>query len=151
MESIATRMLFFWPPEYGWEALNDLNIDRMDHGNACIQDEALVAHLVESGMTLTMCPLSNQRLCVTPDLKDNPLAKLLRAGVRVTVNSDDPSYFGGYVNDNYLAIAEALELSAPEIVMLARNSFLGSFLPDTDKEMYLDEIDDVNEQLVRQG
>ena len=139
------------PPEYVWEALNDLNIDRMDHGNACIQDEALVAHLVESGMTLTMCPLSNQRLCVTPDLKDNPLAKLLRAGVRVTVNSDDPSYFGGYVNDNYLAIAEALELSAPEIVMLARNSFLGSFLPDTDKEMYLDEIDDVNEQLVRQG
>ncbi|MAK60433.1 MAG: adenosine deaminase [Ponticaulis sp.] len=139
------------PPEYVWEALNDLKIDRMDHGNASVRDETLVDHLVETGMTLTMCPLSNQRLCVTPDLRDNPLAKLLRAGVRVTVNSDDPSYFGGYVNDNYLAIAEALELTAPEIVMLARNSFIGSFLPDTDKEMYLDEIDVVDAELLGKG
>lgn len=139
------------PPDYVWEALNDLKIHRIDHGNAAAKDQKLLEHLIETGMTLTMCPLSNQRLCVTPDLKDNPLAKLLRAGVRVTVNSDDPSYFGGYVNDNYLAIAEALEMTPQEIVMLARNSFLGSFLSDTNKEMYLDEIDDVSEQLVRQS
>lgn len=131
------------PPDYVWEALNDLKIDRIDHGNASARDEALVEHLVETGMTLTMCPLSNQRLCVTPDLKDNPLAKLLRSGVRVTVNSDDPSYFGGYVNENYEAIADALDLTAPEIVMLARNSFIGSFLPDSEKEKFLDEISTV--------
>ncbi|MAP93655.1 MAG: adenosine deaminase [Ponticaulis sp.] len=136
------------PPDYVWEALNDLRIDRIDHGNAAAKDEKLLEHLIESGMTLTMCPLSNQRLCVTPDLKDNPLAKLLRAGVRVTVNSDDPSYFGGYVNDNYLAIADALDMTAPEMVQLARNSFIGSFLPDAEKEKYLDEIDAVDSELL---
>ena len=88
-----------------------------------------------------MCPLSNQRLCVTPDLKDNPLADLLRAGVSVTVNSDDPSYFGGYVNDNYIAIAEALNLSSDEIITLAKNSFNGAFLSDAAKGKHLAEIE----------
>ena len=134
------------PPEYVWEALNLLKIDRIDHGNAAARDDELIDHLIETGMTLTMCPLSNQRLCVTPDLTENPLAHLLRSGVRVTVNSDDPSYFGGYVNDNYVAIADALDLSMPEIVMLARNSFIGSFLSDVDKEAALDQIDAVYEQ-----
>ncbi len=90
-----------------------------------------------------MCPLSNQRLCVTPDLKDNPLADLLRAGVSVTVNSDDPSYFGGYVNDNYIAIAEALNLSADEIVTLAKNSFTGAFLSEAEQAGYLSQIENV--------
>ena len=134
------------PPEYVWEALSLLKIDRIDHGNAAARDDELIDHLIETGMTLTMCPLSNQRLCVTPDLTENPLAHLLRSGVRVTVNSDDPSYFGGYVNDNYVAIADALDLSMPEIVMLARNSFIGSFLSDVDKEAALDQIDAVCEQ-----
>ncbi len=133
------------PPEYVWEALNLLKIDRIDHGNAAARDDELIDHLIETGMTLTMCPLSNQRLCVTPDLTDNPLAHLLRSGVRVTVNSDDPSYFGGYVNDNYVAIAEALDLSQQEIVMLARNSFVGSFMSDGDKEAALDQIEAVYE------
>ena len=139
------------PPEYIWEALQEIGVDRIDHGNAAARDQKLVDHLVETGMTLTMCPLSNQRLCVTPDLITNPLAKLLRAGVRVTVNSDDPSYFGGYVNDNYLAIADALDLTPAEIIMLARNSFIGSFLPDADKERYLDEIDTVVSELAAPG
>ena len=131
------------PPSYVWEALDLLQIDRIDHGNAAAKDEVLLAEIKARGLTLTMCPLSNQRLCVTPDLKDNPLAGLLRAGVSVTVNSDDPSYFGGYINDNYLAIAEALDMSAEEMIALARNSFLGAFLSDAEKKKYLAEIDHV--------
>ena len=129
------------PPSYVWEALDLLQIDRIDHGNAAAKDEALLAEIKARGLTLTMCPLSNQRLCVTPDLNDNPLAGLLRAGVSVTVNSDDPSYFGGYINDNYLAIAKALDMSADEMVALARNSFLGAFLDEDTKRAFLKEID----------
>ena len=129
------------PPSYVWEALDLLQIDRIDHGNAAARDEALLAEIKARGLTLTMCPLSNQRLCVTPDLNDNPLAGLLRAGVSVTVNSDDPSYFGGYINDNYLAIAKALDMSADEMVALARNSFLGAFLDEDTKRAFLKEID----------
>ena len=125
------------PPDYVWEALDLLKIDRIDHGNASAKDAKLIDEIKARGLTLTMCPLSNQRLCVTPDLKDNPLADLLRAGVSVTVNSDDPSYFGGYVNDNYIAIAEALNLSADEIVTLTKNSFTGSFLSEREKQNHL--------------
>ncbi len=132
------------PPDYVWEALDLLKIDRIDHGNASAKDVRLIEEIKARGLTLTMCPLSNQRLCVTPDLKDNPLADLLRAGVSVTVNSDDPSYFGGYVNDNYIAIAEALNLSSDEIVTLAKNSFTGAFLSDEHKAKYLSEIDVVS-------
>ncbi|MAI88928.1 adenosine deaminase [Ponticaulis sp.] len=132
------------PPEYVWEALNLLNIDRIDHGNASALDDTLLAEIKSRELTLTMCPLSNQRLCVTEDLTENPLARLLRAGVRVTVNSDDPSYFGGYINDNYLAITKALNLSADEIVELARNSFKGAFLPEAEKNAYLAEIDRIS-------
>lgn len=135
------------PPGYVWEALDLLKIDRIDHGNASARDARLVEEIKTRGLTLTMCPLSNQRLCVTPDLKDNPLGALLRAGVSVTVNSDDPSYFGGYVNDNYLAIAEALNLTADEIVRLARNSFMGSFLGDDEKAECLRMIDEVTARL----
>ena len=88
-----------------------------------------------------MCPLSNKRLCVTPDLRDNPLADLLRAGLSITVNSDDPSYFGGYMNDNYIAIADALDLTNDEIITLAKNSFTGSFLTDVEKADYVAKID----------
>lgn len=129
------------PSEYIWEAIRSLNIDRIDHGNAAVRDHHLVYELIRREMTLTMCPLSNKRLCVTEDLTTNPLAILLRAGVRVTVNSDDPSYFGGYINDNYLAIAEALDLSAEDIVSLARNSFLGAFMSSEEQAGFLAEID----------
>ncbi len=131
------------PPDYVWEALDLLKIDRIDHGNASAKDTKLIDEIKARGLTLTMCPLSNQRLCVTPDLKDNPLADLLRAGVSVTVNSDDPSYFGGYVNDNYIAIAEALNLSADEIVTLAENSFTGAFLSEAEQAGYLSQIENV--------
>lgn len=131
------------PPDYIWQALNLLHIDRIDHGNAAALDEVLISEIRSRGLTLTMCPLSNQRLCVTEDLTTNPLAKLLRAGVRVTVNSDDPSYFGGYINDNYLAIAQALNLTPDEIVRLAKNSFLGAFLSDAEKARFISEIDRV--------
>ena len=129
------------PPDYVWQALDLLKIDRIDHGNASAKDEKLLDEIKARGLTLTMCPLSNKRLCVTPDLRDNPLADLLRAGLSITVNSDDPSYFGGYMNDNYIAIADALDLTNDEIITLAKNSFTGSFLTDVEKADYVAKID----------
>jgi adenosine deaminase len=116
------------PPTYVHEALDLLHVDRIDHGNRALEDAALVRRLVESGMTLTVCPLSNLKLCVVHDLKDHPMKQMLALGLRATCNSDDPAYFGGYVADNYLRTAEAVGLTREEIVQLARNSFSGSFL-----------------------
>ena len=110
------------PPAYVTEALDELHIERIDHGNRALEDPALVKRIADSGMAMTVCPLSNKRLQVVPDLKDHPLRHMLNAGICATVNSDDPSYFGGYVNDNYLAIADALDLTRAEIVQLGRNS-----------------------------
>jgi adenosine deaminase len=117
------------PPAYVHEALDLLGVDRIDHGNRALEDPALVARLVAEGMTLTVCPLSNLKLCVVDDLADHPLDRMLALGLKVTVNSDDPAYFGGYVADNYRAVAEARGLSRDDLVTLARNSFTGSFLP----------------------
>lgn len=117
------------PPEYVQEALDLLKVERLDHGNRALEDEALVARLLSEGMTLTVCPLSNLKLCVVEDLADHPLDRMLALGLRATVNSDDPAYFGGYVADNYRAIAKARGLSREDLVTLARNSFTGSFLP----------------------
>jgi adenosine deaminase len=117
------------PPAYVHEALDLLGVDRIDHGNRALEDEALVARLVAEGMTLTVCPLSNLKLCVVDDLADHPLDRMLALGLKATVNSDDPAYFGGYVADNYSAVAEARGLSRGDLVTLARNSFTGSFLP----------------------
>ncbi|MEL7029959.1 MAG: adenosine deaminase, partial [Pseudomonadota bacterium] len=117
-------------PEYVWEALDLLKVDRIDHGNRALEDEKLVARLVEEEMTLTVCPLSNLKLCVVDDLASHPLKRMLDLGLRATVNSDDPSYFGGYLVDNYVAVAEALSLTGEEITTLAKNSFRGSFLPE---------------------
>ncbi|MFN3353453.1 MAG: adenosine deaminase [Brevundimonas sp.] len=129
------------PPEYVREALDLLRIDRMDHGNRSMEDEALIARLAAERMTLTVCPLSNLKLCVVKDLKDHPVPEMLRRGLHVTLNSDDPAYFGGYVNDNYRALAEAVGLSREDVVRVARNSFEGSFLSDADKAARLAEID----------
>lgn len=109
------------------DALELLLVERIDHGVNAIDDAALVEHLATHRIPLTMCPLSNQRLQVTPDLREHPLKRLMDAGVLVTVNSDDPAYFGGYVADNYVAIAEALSLSEEEIARLAENSLLASW------------------------
>jgi adenosine deaminase len=116
------------PPAYVVEALDVLRVDRLDHGNRSLEDAALVARLVRQGMTLTVCPLSNVKLCVVTDMAKHPLRVMLRKGLRATVNSDDPAYFGGYLSDNYLAAARGLGLTREELVTLAKNSFTGSFL-----------------------
>jgi adenosine deaminase len=118
------------PPDYVVQALDLLAIDRLDHGNRSLEDAALTARLARTAMTLTVCPLSNLKLCVVDTMDDHPIDRMLREGLRATINSDDPAYFGGYVADNYVAAAEARGLSKDDLVRLARNSFLGSFLPD---------------------
>ena len=118
------------PPEYVREALDLLKIDRLDHGNRSLENDALVARLVSEEMTLTVCPLSNLKLCVIDDMANHPMKRMLERGLRATVNSDDPAYFGGYVNDNFNAIIDALDLTEGDVRALAKNSFSGSFLDD---------------------
>jgi adenosine deaminase len=129
------------PPEYVHEALDILHVDRIDHGNRALEDAGLVTRLANEGMCLTVCPLSNFKLCVVSDLKAHPLRRMLAAGLVATVNSDDPAYFGGYVNANFIAVADALDLTRDEIITLARNSFTGAFLDAADKAQHLAAID----------
>jgi adenosine deaminase len=131
------------PPDYVREALDLLAIDRLDHGNRSLEDDALIARLKDSGMTLTVCPLSNLKLCVVKDLRAHPLKRMLQAGLCATVNSDDPAYFGGYVMANFAAVIEALDLDAADVRMLAKNSFAGSFLEDGQKRAHLAAIEKV--------
>ena len=129
------------PPAYVWEALDVLEIDRLDHGNRSLEDPALVERLAREKITLTVCPLSNLKLRVVPDMAAHPIDAMLRAGLRATINSDDPAYFGGYVNDNYRAAAKGRGLTRDDIVTLARNSFLGSFLGEAEKAAHLARLD----------
>lgn len=131
------------PPGYVHEALDVLGVDRIDHGNRALEDESLVARLAAEGMTLTVCPLSNLKLCVVDDLAAHPIDRMLAAGLKATVNSDDPAYFGGYVLDNYRAVAEARGLTRADLVQLAKNSFSGSFLPPEEVAQHLAAIDAV--------
>jgi adenosine deaminase len=117
------------PPEYVHQALDLLRVERIDHGNRALEDPALIHSLARDQMPLTVCPLSNLKLCVIHDIADSPVKRMLDLGLKVTINSDDPSYFGGYINANFHAVAEALDLSEAEIVRLAENSFTGSWLP----------------------
>ncbi len=128
------------PPDYVWEALDLLNIDRLDHGNRAMEDAGLIQRLVKDKMVLTVCPLSNHKLCVVNDLRDHPLKSMLDTGLMATVNSDDPAYFGGYVNDNFAAIIEALDLSETHIRQLAENSFRGSFLSQEEIKSHCEHI-----------
>jgi adenosine deaminase len=128
------------PPSYVHEALDILKIERIDHGNRALEDEALIQRIAQSRIALTVCPLSNLKLCVVPDLKQHPLKRMLDLGLRATVNSDDPAYFGGYVLDNYLETALALNLSQQDLITLARNSFLGSFLSEAEQKPHLEDI-----------
>jgi adenosine deaminase len=129
------------PPAYVREALDGLDIDRLDHGNRALEDPALVERLRREQMTLTVCPLSNLKLKVVERLEDHPLRRMLQAGLRATVNSDDPAYFGGYLGDNYRAIQRALGLTREELAMLARNSFLGSFMTEAEKAAAIGKLD----------
>lgn len=129
------------PPSYVYEALDILKIERIDHGNRALEDEALIRRIAQSNIALTVCPLSNLKLCVVPDLKQHPLKRMLDMGLRATVNSDDPAYFGGYVLDNYVQTALALNLSLRDLIALARNSFLGSFLSAEEQAPHLAAID----------
>ena len=129
------------PPAYVWEALDILKIDRLDHGNRSLEDKALTERLARERMTLTVCPLSNLKLCVVGDMAAHPIDAMLSAGLRATINSDDPAYFGGYVNDNYRAAARGRGLTRDDLATLARNSFLGSFLPDHEIAAHLARLD----------
>ncbi len=128
------------PPEYVWEALDLLKVNRIDHGVRSEEDEQLMARLINEKMPLTVCPLSNLKLCVVKDMKDHNIRRLLQKDVHVTVNSDDPSYFGGYMNDNFFAIQQALDLTNDELKKLAINSFEASFISDEEKKKWIAEI-----------
>ncbi len=129
------------PPAYVYQALDLLQVDRIDHGNRALEDDALVDRLVCEGMTLTVCPLSNLKLCVVDDLVNHPIDRMLDCGLRATINSDDPAYFGGYIADNYRAAAVARGLTRAQLGQLARNSFTGSFLPPDAIAAHLERLD----------
>ena len=130
------------PPAYITEALDLLKAERIDHGVRCLEDPAVVARLAAEQIPLTVCPLSNVKLRVFPSLEQHNLRQLMAAGLRVTVNSDDPAYFGGYVNENYRAVQRALGLSRAELRRLAKNSFLASFLPEAEKQRHCRSVDE---------
>ncbi|MFD1383380.1 adenosine deaminase [Rhodanobacter aciditrophus] len=116
------------PPEYVWQALDDIGVDRIDHGNRALEDTNLVATIKRQGLTLTVCPLSNLKLCVVDTLVEHPIRSMLRLGLNATVNSDDPAYFGGYMNDNFAALVKDTEITKEELYKLACNAFEGSWL-----------------------
>jgi adenosine deaminase len=124
-----------------YEALDLLHIDRLDHGNRSLEDAALTARLVAEQMTLTVCPLSNVKLCNVASMEEHPIDRMLELGLRATINSDDPAYFGGYINDNYRAAAAGRGLSRDNLATLARNSFLGAFLDEETRARYLARLD----------
>ncbi len=130
------------PPEYVRQALDLLRVARIDHGNRVLEDPALTARLAREGVPLTLCPLSNLKLKMVEDLTVHPLKEMLAKGLRVTVNSDDPAYFGGYVNANYRAISDALDLGEADLARLARNSFEAAFLDEREKQALLARLDD---------
>jgi adenine deaminase len=131
------------PPSYVWEALDVLGVGRIDHGNRSLNDEALVGRLAHERMALTVCPLSNLRLRVIDEMIHHPLRRMLDKGLVVTVNSDDPAYFGGYVNDNYRAVSGALSLTTQEITAIVRNGIQASLMTAAEKNKTLAEVDRV--------
>ena len=128
------------PPAYIWTALDVLKVERIDHGVQAVKDAALMQRLAADRIALTVCPLSNLKLCVFPDLASHNLRQLLDAGLAATVNSDDPAYFGGYMNDNFLQTFAATSMTAAHACTLARNSFEASFIEDVAKRRYVDQL-----------
>jgi adenosine deaminase len=129
------------PPEYIWQALDDLKVSRIDHGVRCMEDPKLVERLREEQVPLTVCPLSNVKLRVFNTIQDHNLKRMLDFGLRVTLNSDDPAYFGGYVDENFYAAQEGLHLSRDDVYELTKNSFEASFLDAESKQRLLYELD----------
>ncbi len=134
------------PPSYIWGALDVLNVERIDHGVQSEQDALLMQRLVKEQIPLTVCPLSNLKLCVIKDLADHNLPRLLAAGLKVMINSDDPAYFGGYVNENYTQLFAATGMGAPEAYQLARNSLEASFASEAQKQEWIAGLDEVFRQ-----
>jgi adenosine deaminase len=132
------------PAAYVWEALDLLGVGRIDHGNRSLDDDALVGRLVRERMALTVCPLSNLRLRVVDDLSHHPLRRMMDKGLLVTINSDDPAYFGGYVNENYRAVSQALGLRRDEIAATVRNGIGASLMTAAEKADALAEVDRVH-------
>tara|TARA_B100000579_G_scaffold427082_1_gene435188 strand:- start:8 stop:1009 length:1002 start_codon:yes stop_codon:yes gene_type:complete len=128
------------PPEYIWDSLNLLKVSRIDHGVQCLKDDKLVETLKQKNIPLTVCPLSNIKLCVFDKLKNHNLKKMLNRGLRVMVNSDDPAYFGGYLNTNLIESSKALDLSLEDVKILIQNSFKSSFLDEKSKIKWLNKI-----------
>lgn len=129
------------PAQYIWDSLSKLNINRLDHGNRAMDDEKLLTELKDKNIGLTLCPLSNRKLQVVSDLRNHPIKKMLDLGLKVTVNSDDPAYFGGYMNDNFIAITEALNLSENDLYNISKNSIEVSFANDIRKDEILAKLD----------
>jgi len=130
------------PPENIWAALDLLKASRIDHGNSALEDPDLVDVLGIYEIPLTSCPLSNLKLKVIQKMEDHPMKEMMDRGIKVTVNSDDPAYFGGYLNDNFIAVADALQLSKEEIVQLVKNSFEASFISDGEKRTFLKKVEE---------
>jgi adenosine deaminase len=128
------------PADYVWEALEVLRVDRIDHGNRALEDASLVVRLAQERVALTVCPLSNVKLGVVKDMARHPIAAMIEKGLVVTINSDDPAYFGGYINENFLAIRNSLDLTRELAAGLARNSIAASFLPEAAKNRLLDRL-----------
>lgn len=128
------------PPAYMWSALDVLHVERIDHGVQAVHDAALMARLAKDRVPLTVCPLSNQKLCVFPDLKDHNIGQLLDAGLCVTINSDDPAYFGGYMNDNFVQTFAATGMTAQQAYLLARNSFEASFVTEVQRQKWMHDL-----------
>jgi adenine deaminase len=129
------------PPSYIWEAIELLNVERIDHGVRSDEDPKLMDYLRETQLPLTVCPLSNVRLCVFEKMADHNIFSLMDAGLRVMINSDDPTYFGGYLNDNYFALADAFPLTRKQALLLAHNSFTSSFISDAEKQEFITQLE----------
>lgn len=129
------------PPEYIWQAIDLLKIKRIDHGNNCLKDVTLINEIIKRDIALTICPLSNTALQVVDNLKNHPLKKMLNLGLKATINSDDPAYFGGHLNKNFEEIQEALELTKLDLYLLAENSFKYSLINENKKQQYLKELE----------
>lgn len=128
------------PPDYIIQALDLLKVKRIDHGVRCVEDPALVERLIQLQMPLTVCPLSNTKLCVFKTMAEHNILELLERGVKVTINSDDPAYFGGYMTENFIAVADTLNMSKAQALQLAQNSFAASFLPAAEKARWVNQL-----------
>ena len=128
------------PPEYVWQAIDQIGVDRIDHGNRALEDDKLIEAIKQRNLTLTVCPLSNLKLCVVKDMKDHPIKTMLQLGLHATVNSDDPAYFGGYMNDNYQSLINSTKINKDELYQLAKNGITGSWMESEQKEQHLQKL-----------